>query len=104
MRFSEFEYRRPNIENLERKVNILLFEFWRVENLEDQIRIIDEINEIRTEFMTMTKFASIKYTIDTTNEFYEGEKKFFDNATPKFSELLQQFYASLCWACSGTSS
>ena len=44
MRFSEFEYRRPNIENLERKVNILLFEFLRVENLEDQIRIIDEIN------------------------------------------------------------
>ncbi|MBL7127930.1 MAG: M3 family oligoendopeptidase [Ignavibacteria bacterium] len=95
MRFSEFEYRRPNIEDLERKVKILLFEFWRVEKLKDQIRIIDEINEIRTEFMTMTKFASIKYTIDTTNEFYEGEKKFFDNVTPIFSELLQQFYASL---------
>ena len=95
MRFSEFEYRRPNIEDLERKVKILLFEFWRVDKLEDQIRIIDEINEIRTEFITMTKFASIKYTIDTTNDFYEGEKKFFDNTIPIFGELLQQFYASL---------
>ena len=95
MRFSEFEYRRPNTEELERRVKILLFEFWRADKLEEQVRIIDEINEIRTEFMTMTKFASIKYTIDTTNDFYEGERKFFDNSTPIFSELLQQFYAAL---------
>ena len=60
-----------------------------------QITIIDKINEVRTEFLTMSKIASIRYTMNTTDKFYEEEQKYFDRSLPVYNELMHEYYSSL---------
>jgi M3 family oligoendopeptidase len=95
MKFSEFKYSRPDIVEFEKKFNSYLSEFKNASSPDVQMSSVYRINELRTEFITMSKFASIKYTMKTTDKFYEGEQKYFDETLPLYNELLHEFYSSL---------
>ncbi len=95
MKFSEFKYTRPNIEEIKKKLSSYISELRNAASSDLQINIIDQINEVRTEFLTMSKIASIRYTMDTTDKYYEEEQKYFDRSSPVYSELMHEYYSSL---------
>ncbi len=95
MKFSEFEYKRPEIKAFENKFNQLLAEFDNSENFEAQIKKLDEINFLRSEFSTMYRISNVKYTGNTTNIEFKEEFEHFNEITPYYEKLINKFYNSL---------
>lgn len=95
MKFSEFQYERPDIKELEKNFKELLTSFDDAESFEAQSSVMEEINALRNEFESMSQVVSIRHTIDTTDKFYEEEQDFFDENTPIYQGLTSNYYNSL---------
>jgi len=95
MKFSQFKYERPDLEAIGKQITKDLNDFNNAESADVQCRVIENINEIRKNFSTLYNIASVNYSIDTTNEFYEEEKKFFDDNSPVFTGYVTDYYKAL---------
>lgn len=92
MNFDQFPYARPNVEAFQKDFNILLEAFDSAKSAEAQNQLIDQINELRIDFMTAYNIAHVRHTIDTKDAFYEEENNFFDEQMPFFEAINNQFY------------
>jgi M3 family oligoendopeptidase len=95
MQFNDYQYDRPNLEELEASFTQLLEKFESAESLDVQDRVMSEINELRSEFETMRQLVQIRHTINTTDEFYKKEKDFFNEVGPVYKGLTNKFYEVL---------
>ncbi|HMQ69641.1 MAG TPA: M3 family oligoendopeptidase [Ignavibacteria bacterium] len=95
IKFKDFIYVRPDIEKCKEEFNALFTEFNEAESASDQIAIIGKINVKRNHFSTMNKIASIRYSGDTENTFYDNEKKYFDKNLPLYSSIIHKYYEIL---------
>jgi M3 family oligoendopeptidase len=95
MKFSDFQYVRPNIDQVKEDFNDLLKKFESAASYEEQSEIITSLNKMRQEFDSMQNICYIRHTIDTTDKYYEEEQNFFDNNTPVYQELVTQYYKKL---------
>lgn len=93
--FKDFEYKRPDIEIIGDNFNSLLTEFNDSKNSDDQYAVLNKINELRNSFRTMNSIASIRYTINTKDKFYNEEHDYFDDVNPIYSGFINKFYKSL---------
>jgi M3 family oligoendopeptidase len=95
MKFSDFSYQRPNMEDLEIQFNYLLQDFSTAQSFEEQDKVMEAINSLRGRYESMCEIASIRHTIDTTNEFYKDEQDFFDEAQPIYQGMVSKYYYTL---------
>jgi M3 family oligoendopeptidase len=95
MKFTEIEYKRPELSETEREFTELLKEFDAAETFEAQSAAMEKINKLRSRFETATQIASVRHTINTEDEFYEKEQEFVDESSPIYSGLVNQYYQSL---------
>lgn len=95
MKFNEFNYQRPNMEELETKFNQLLQEFSTAQSFEQQDKVMEAINGVRSKYESMSEIAGIRHTIDTTNDFYKEEQDFFDETRPIYQGLISKYYHAL---------
>jgi len=72
-KFSEFKYKRPDLEAIQSQFGGLLKEFNEAESFETRNAVIAKINALRYEIGTMSQICQIRNDVDTTNEFYENE-------------------------------
>ena len=94
-KFSDIEYRRPDLEQVQNAFHGLLDKFEKASDASIQEEVINEINELKAEFQTAGSIATVRNSIDTSNVFYEAEQEFFDNTEPLFKDLNIKFYKSL---------
>lgn len=76
--FKNYEYARPDLKAAKSKFNILYTEFDNASTVEEQIKVIDNINALRNKIDSMYNLAYIRASINTKDEFYEKERDFFD--------------------------
>ncbi|MFD1737437.1 M3 family oligoendopeptidase [Bacillus salitolerans] len=95
MKFEEYQYKRPSLEDLERDFTQLLKKFQVAESFEEQNGVMFEINDLRSEFESLRQIVQIRQTIDTTDEFYKKEKEFFNEIGPAYKGLITKFYEEL---------
>ncbi len=95
MRFDDYQYSRPSMEELETEFTQLLEKFECAETFEVQDKMMSEINEYRSEFETMRQLVQIRHTIDTMDEFYKKEKDFFNEVGPAYKGLITNYYKAL---------
>ena len=95
MKFSEFPYKRPDINVFEKEFKNLINKFSAAESEEEQHNIYQNIIKMRKDFETNMEIASVRYTQDTTNKSYEEEQDFFDNNTPRYKDLVNESYKAL---------
>jgi M3 family oligoendopeptidase len=95
MKFSEFAYARPDIQEIENKFNGLLSRFESADSVQEQNKIIQEVNEVRSEFESMHEIAEIRHTVDTNDEKYKREQDYFDETTPDYRGLIHKYYQVL---------
>ncbi|QXM07363.1 M3 family oligoendopeptidase [Crassaminicella indica] len=95
MKFSEYEYKRPDIKAFEEQFNQLLNAFIKAENYKEQDALMLKINELRNEFESMEQIAYIRYTINTQDKAYEEEQNYFDENSPIYEGLVAKYYDAL---------
>jgi len=91
MKFSEFKYERPSLDEYKKKMTELIAVFTDDSTLEDEIKAIRTSFAIEDTLDTMLGIASVRHTIDTKDEFYNAEKDFADENGPLFQEQSQAF-------------
>jgi M3 family oligoendopeptidase len=95
MKFQEFDYVRPDLEQFRREFTALLDRFSGASTFEEQDAAMEAINEARTEVSSMLAIARIRHTIDTTDPFYKAEQDYIDEQSPVYQGLITDYYKAL---------
>jgi len=95
MKFSTYDYERPDVKTFELQFKELLNAFTNAAAYEEQDEAMTAINKLRSEFDTMQTIASIRHSIDTNDEFYKAEQDFFDENGPIVQEYITDYYRAL---------
>ncbi|EDS78611.1 oligoendopeptidase F [Clostridium botulinum C str. Eklund] len=93
--FSEYEYIRPNIDEVKSKFNELISKFEKSDSFQEQDSVLEEIKLIRNEVESMMELVYIRNSINTVDEFYEKEKEFMDEVSPIYQGLISDYYKVL---------
>lgn len=92
MKFKDYTYQRPDVEKYKEHFENQLIKLENAMNYEAQVEAIHEINILRDEFDTMGRLANVRYTINTLDEYYLAEKKYFDSVSPLIKDYDTRFY------------
>ena len=95
MSFQDYEYKRPNMEELQKIFHAALEQFNSAKTAEEQKKAIRSVNKIRNDFGTMGTLCSIRHSVDTTNAFYKEEQDFFDEYSPIAQGYVTKYYKAL---------
>ncbi|MDB8800783.1 MULTISPECIES: M3 family oligoendopeptidase [Romboutsia] len=95
MKFSDFEYERPNYEKSKNQIIEIINNIENSKTYKEQRQNIDKLNSIRNNIETMSTLCSIRHSINVEDEFYEREKVYWDEYSPLYEELNSLFYKSV---------
>lgn len=95
MKFSDFEYERPNYEKSKNQIIEIINNIENSKTYKEQRQNIDKLNSIRNNIETMSTLCSIRHSINVEDEFYEREKEYWDEYSPLYEELNSLFYKSV---------
>ena len=89
MKFSEMPYERPNLEQLKQDQAALTARLKEAQSYEEAKQIFLEKEAFEKHYFTMYTLASVRNTIDTRDQFYDEEMKFWNVASPELEEYSQ---------------
>ncbi|MEH7334822.1 M3 family oligoendopeptidase [Neobacillus drentensis] len=95
MSFENYTYVRPNLEEVTAKFDTVLERFKNAVSVEDQIKEMNNINQLRNDLGTMFNLCYIRHSIDTDDEYYKAEQDFMDEIQPEVEGLVSKYYQSL---------
>ncbi len=95
MSFESYIYQRPDIETFRTQFQSLLTQFADANSFAEQNQAFEQVNNMRTEFLSMYNICHIRHTNDTRDAFYEEENNFFDQNMPVYQSLNTEFYKKL---------
>ncbi|WP_147532324.1 M3 family oligoendopeptidase [Bacillus marasmi] len=95
MKFSEYTYSRPNLEQIKQVFDQELDHFKNAATVEEQINANQNINNIRDTISTMFNLCYIRHSINTNDEFYKNEQDYIDEIDPEVEELVTKYYRLL---------
>ncbi len=89
-KFSEIEYKRPDFDAEEAAVRAYIGKLKTAKNAEELKKIYREEQHRCDAFATMQTVASVRSSIDTTDELYEEELQMFHKRVPALILLYQE--------------
>ena len=93
--FKDFEYIRPDFEQMKEQNEALLEEFKAATTVDEQSEVIEKLNAIRNTFSTMANIVYVRASIDTNDDYYQKERDFIDEVSPMVDELVFNYYTEL---------
>ena len=95
MKFTEMPYTRPDMEAAKAEVAALTARLTEAPDYATAKAVFLEYQEAQKHLMTLCTLAEIRHSIDTRDEFYDGEVKYINAAMPEVQEYAQGFTAAL---------
>ncbi len=95
MKFSEMPYERPDLEGLKQTLAGLTQRLKAAASYEEARAVFLEKEEVERHIDTLATLASIRNSIDTRDEFYDGEMNFWNAAGPELEEYLKAWTAAM---------
>ena len=95
MKFNEIPYARPDLDGLIENIKVLVSNFKQAKTPQVQIDLMKQIREARNEVETNESIVNIRHSINTKDEFYDGENKFFDENSPRYSAAINEYYSAV---------
>ncbi|EIT83667.1 oligoendopeptidase [Fictibacillus macauensis ZFHKF-1] len=95
MKFSQYTYERPQMEELTKNFHQELQLFTEAATFQAQDEAMSRLMTLRNHFETMESLAHVRYTTNTNDVFYREEKAFFDDVTPSYQGLISEFFQAL---------
>lgn len=94
MKFSEFKYQRPDFEK-SKAIMLNAVDNMTNSSYEEFKFNMKNINDLRNHIQSMSTLVSIRYSINTEDEFYKSEQEYWDEITPEYENLDSKFYKVL---------
>ncbi|MGM0851781.1 MAG: M3 family oligoendopeptidase [Bacillota bacterium] len=95
MKFDQFTYERPNLEEVKPVFQQLLGKFRSASNVQEQVDAMKELNDIRLNIDNMQNICYIRHSIDTNDEFYKKEQDYIDEMMPEVHGMVTEYYQEL---------
>ncbi|MBC6003849.1 MAG: M3 family oligoendopeptidase [Paeniclostridium sordellii] len=95
MKFHDFKYERPDYEKIKIEFKDLVKAMKNSHDYNELKANINKINKLRNHIESMATLVSIRYSINTQDEFYEKEKEYWDENGPHYEELNSLFYKAI---------
>ncbi|SDN42643.1 oligoendopeptidase, M3 family [Fictibacillus solisalsi] len=95
MKFSQFEYKRPDMNQLQQDFKDRLERFESAPSFEVQDQILTELVSLRNFFESMQNIVHIRYTSNTEDTFYKQEHDFMDENGPLYQGMVSDFFRAL---------
>ncbi len=89
MKFSKMPYERPDLEALKGKISALTARLKGAAGYDEAKAVFLERDKESRHLDTLATLAQVRNTIDTRDEFYDGEVKFWNAALPELEEYEQ---------------
>ncbi len=90
MKFSQIEYKRPDVAAVLKDIDFYIDQFELAENANEQYGFYREAHDSISTIDTQYAIARIRNRIDTTNEFYEKECAYFGERMPELNQKLKR--------------
>jgi len=95
MKFSQMKYERVEIGAAQERLADLLARFKGAATAEETFGVYKEFDEYEEYVSTMIALSYIRHTMNTRDEFYEGEVEHYDEIEPKLEESRQEFVKAM---------
>lgn len=95
MKFMDMPYARPNIKTMSDALDDLARQAANSQDGDALLDIFDQSQTLAANVNTSATIASIRYTINTKDSFYDGENDYFDTNTPLYTEKTLALYRAL---------
>lgn len=93
--FNDYKYERPDLEKIEAEVEALFETFNQADSADEQIDILKKYYEHQKYLGTMQSLASIRASINTKDAFYDAERTFFNENSPKITGITNRYKKAL---------
>ena len=91
MKFTEMPYERVDFEKVCASLKDLTEQLKAATSGQEQFEIHKKYYKLMDEVNTMSTIAHIRHDVDTTDEFYDKEKEYYDEKTPIFYNLVVEY-------------
>lgn len=91
MKFSQMPYERPDLEAVKAQLNEFNERLAKAESYESAKAVFLERETYEKHVDTMESLVSIRHSIDTRDEFYDEEMKFWNTSGPVLEEYCQEW-------------
>lgn len=91
MKFKDMPYHRVVYEEAEKEYRQLIEDFRAAGSGEEQFKVHERYYALNDRIGTMMTIAHIRHDIDTADEFYNGEKDYYDEIQPKLANLTVEY-------------
>ncbi len=91
MKFSDMKYERVNVEEVKNKVVALSQTLKNATSFEEAKSAFLEMEKFQKHVFTMGELVHIRHSIDTRDEFYDEENKFWNKVIPEMEQYVQMF-------------
>lgn len=95
MKFSEFTYKRIDLEEAKKKIREITETVKNASSAEEQIEAVYRMNEVEKELSTASSLVYIRYTVNTKDEFYAKEREYNNRISPILEEEMQKYNEAL---------
>ena len=95
MNFKDIVYERCDYDSIKAIYEKALADIRSSEKFEDLKASIEGLNKTRVHLQTMKELASIKYSINTKDDFYMAENEYWDEYGPLYQDLDYNLYQTL---------
>ena len=95
MKFSEMPYKRLDPQAIKTELAALTDRLRNAKSYEEARGVFLEKEETKKRVETMSTLAYVRHSIDTRDEFYDGEVTFWDEIYPELEEYWQAWTDAL---------
>lgn len=95
LRFENYAYQRPVLEESQTEFSVLLQDFSKATSVKEATEAIKAINVLRNHLSTMFNLVYIRASINTNDAFYQKERDYFDEIEPEIKAMNTDFYKAL---------
>ena len=95
MKVSELPYRRVTLEEVTAVMEDVIPRIRNAKSVEEILKAREDYLKMNLEFSTNASLASMRYTINTVDEFYVAENEYYDEIGPAVSNYTVNYAAAL---------
>ena len=95
LKFEDMPYTRPNLDKVKEDLTKITNDLNDAESYDKAKETFLEFDKYQRHLETTITISSIRYNINTKDEFYSGEDKFWNNAMPELQNYFQGFTKAL---------